>query len=148
VLEDVKRAEHVDRESPCELVRRVLADRGDRSADTGVTEENVEAAVALNALRDCAHDRRLVGDVGDRGQRVLVAQVRDRSVELVPVEAHEVHASALRNEQPRGGESDAALPACNERHLVGKTSHTPPPSIETSIAHVRAADAPLTLSRA
>jgi hypothetical protein len=53
VLEDVKRAEHVDRESPCELVRRVLANRSGRSADTGVTEENVEATVALDALRDC-----------------------------------------------------------------------------------------------
>jgi hypothetical protein len=72
---------------------------------------------------------------------VLVAEVRDSSVELVPVEAHEVHASALRNKEPRGCESDAALPACDERHLVGKTSHTTP--LRSSITHVRAADAPL-----
>ena len=79
---------------------------------------------------------------------MLVAQVRDRSVELVPVEAHEVHASALRNEEPRGCESDAALPPVMSATLSDKTSHTTLLQIETSITHVRAADAPLNLSRA
>ena len=66
---------------------------------------------------------------------MLAAQVRDRSVELVPVEAHQVHASALRDEQPRGCESDAALPAGDERHLAGRRAIRP--SFDRDVDHAR-----------
>jgi hypothetical protein len=53
-----------------------------------------------------------------------------------------VHASALRDEQPRGCESDAALPAGDERHLAGQASHTTdPPSIQTPVTGVEAVHA-------
>jgi hypothetical protein len=63
----------------------------------------VQVIEALDARGDRPLDRRFLGHVGDRRQRVVFAELPRRGLELGLVDAHQMHARAFRHEQPRGG---------------------------------------------
>ena len=123
VLEDVEGAEDVDGERAHELVRRVVDDRRDRAADAGVAEEDVEAPESIDTGGDRGLHRALVRDVGDRGERVVVAELAGGGLELRLVDADEMDLRTLGDEQARGREADPALSAGDQRDLVLHPSH-------------------------
>jgi len=115
VLEDEKGAYHVDVEHTLEDVRRIVDDVDDLAAVAGVGEDHVVAAEALDARSDGSLDRRLVGHIGDRGERV---ELLGRRGERLLLESDEMQLRAFGLEQPGGGEPDAALAAGDQDDLA------------------------------
>jgi hypothetical protein len=129
VFKDVKRPEDVDGEGARKLLRWVVDDFTDRSADAGVAEQDVETAVAIDPFSDRPLDRVLVGVSNTprprRTGRVTatltmlaqrVKRARRRRPSVTPPEPQAALTRALIQQSRRAASRGGSVPSAAEHY--------------------------------
>jgi hypothetical protein len=108
----------VDAVGAVERLLVVVIQFADRTRIAGIAEQHVDLAPAGGGGIDIGLHGRGLGHVARKDLDIRAAKFLLRCRQAGGVEIHEQHRGAVLQEQPRGGQPDAAAAARDDAHLV------------------------------